>query len=109
MAETEESWLDFVAYPGARRLCAQHVTGNVMHIHWTAYATPDPCPAVIAFYVQRYPGTPMGDTLTISARAGARLSVHAAGSSGYPTLEVGPDAADQTVIIVSRAVGPGIA
>lgn len=32
-AAITEKWLDtFAAYPGARELCSQHVTGNLMHI-----------------------------------------------------------------------------
>ena len=104
----EEKWLDFAAYPGARKLCSQHVTGNTMHISWTGYATTDPHRKVIDFYVKRHGGKPEGDTLRISGSKGARLSVHPAQATGYPTCEVKPAKRDKTVIIVSQAVGPGV-
>jgi hypothetical protein len=104
----EEKWLDFAAYPGARKLCSQHVSGNSMHINWTAYASKDHHKKVIDFYVKRHGGKPEGETLSLSAPNGKRLSVHPAQAGGYPTCEVKPAKDDQTVIIVAQAVGPGV-
>ena len=104
----EDKWLDFAAYPGARKLCWQHVSGNSMHINWTAYATTDATQKVIAFYVKRHGGKPDGDTLKLEAPKGMRLSVHPADKGGYPTCEVKPAKSDKTVIIVAQAVGPGV-
>jgi hypothetical protein len=104
----EEKWIDFAAYPGARKLCSQHVSGNTMHINWTAYASTDPHRKVIDFYVKRHGGKPEGETLTLSGSKGVRLSVHAAAAAGYPTCEVKPAKSDKTVIIVAHATGPGV-
>ena len=104
----ETKWLDFAAYPGARKLCSQHVSGNTMHITWTGYATKDHHRKVIDFYVKRHGGKPEGETLMLSGSKGARLSVHPAQAGGYPTCEVKPAKDDKTVIIVSQAVGPGV-
>jgi hypothetical protein len=105
-----DAWLEFAAYPGARRLCSQHVTGDTMHIEWTAYASTDPHPKVIAFYVKRHGGKPEGDTLRLEGKPGkgTRLSVHPADKGSYPTCDVKPAKSDKTVIIVSQAVGPGV-
>ncbi|MBZ0121289.1 MAG: hypothetical protein K8H88_30110, partial [Sandaracinaceae bacterium] len=50
----QEQWLGIAAYPGARHLCSQHVTGapgpGSMHIQWSAYASPDPIERARAFY-----------------------------------------------------------
>jgi hypothetical protein len=104
----EDRWLDFAAYPGARKLCSQHVSGNSMHINWTAYASTDHHRQVIDFYVKRHGGKPEGETLTLSGSKGVRLSVHPAPAGGYPTCEVKPAKGDKTVIIVSQATGAGV-
>jgi hypothetical protein len=104
----EDRWLEFAAYPGARKLCSQHVSGNTMHISWTAYATTDHHRKVIDFYVKRHGGKPEGDTLTLSGSKGVKLSVHPADKGGYPTCEVKPAKSDKTVILVSQATGPGV-
>jgi hypothetical protein len=104
----EAKWHDFAAYPGARRLCSQHVTGDSMHISWTAYVTTDRHPKVIAFYVKRHGGTRDGEALRLEGQGGTRLSVHPATATGYPTCDVKPAKSDNTVIIVSQAVGPGV-
>ena len=47
----EATWLDvFAAYPGARKLCSQHITGTTMHILWSAYVTSDMPEKVISYY-----------------------------------------------------------
>jgi hypothetical protein len=102
-----EKWAEvFPAYPGARRLCGQHVAGSTMHIEWTAYATKSAKAAVIAFYehnrgalsVER----PDGGFL-LRGPDDRVLDVHAKNES-YPRCEVPPAAEDATVIIVSQAI-----
>jgi len=98
----------FAAYPGARFLCRQHVTGapGHGHIEWSAYATADPPEKVIAFCKSNLgegkiePGTGL---LTIARPGGHSLSVHRRDDS-YPRCEEQPAAAEQAVIIVSQLI-----
>jgi hypothetical protein len=105
----EAMWMDvFAIYPGARKLCWQHVVGNPMHIHWEAYATTD-MPAKVAGYYRRYRGattevTKEGSELSLHGPDRKILSIHSRAGS-YPTCDTRPAATDQTVIIVSQAIG----
>lgn len=104
---TDASWGGgFAAFPGARRLCSQHVTGNPMHIEWTAYATDRPLAEVVAFYEKNRGGHALerdGAGLRLRAPSDWVLSVHPKDGT-YPRCEVAPAAGDATVIIVSHAV-----
>jgi hypothetical protein len=105
-----EKWLDtFSAYPGARVLCSQHVTGNIMHILWTAYVTVDATKDVIAFYVQAEGKERVElEENSVTVRRGDQvLSVHAASAKDYPRCGVEPRREERTVIIVSQAIRPG--
>lgn len=102
-------WLDvFAAYPGARELCSQHVSGNVMHILWHAYATRDVPEKVIAFYA-RAEGEEHAerDEHSVTFRHGDKvLSIHSTAAKGYPDCGKAPGPEEKTVIIVSQAVRP---
>jgi hypothetical protein len=95
----------FAPFPGARRLCSQHVTGNGMHILWTAYATEKPTAEVIGFYEKNHGAAAIerDHGFTLRGPNEHLLSVHAKDES-YPRCEVAPAAGDATVIIVSQAV-----
>jgi hypothetical protein len=102
-----EKWGEvFPAYPGARRLCGQHVTGSNMHIEWTAYATRSAKAAVVTFYEQNRGALsverPDGGFL-LRGPDDRVLSVHTKDES-YPRCDVSPAAEDATVIIVSQAI-----
>jgi hypothetical protein len=103
-----EKWLDtFPAYPGARELCSQHVTGREAHILWTAYATGDPPKRVTAFYMQAAEGKEHAEQSggTVSFRHGDRvLAIHPAAAKDYPECGLLPGLKDKTVLIVSQLV-----
>lgn len=105
-----EKWLDtFSVYPGARELCSQHVTGNVMHILWRAYATVDATKDVIAFYVQAEgkEHVELEENSVTVHRGDKVLSVHAASAKDYPRCGAEPRREEKTVIIVSQAIRAG--
>lgn len=104
--DSRDQWLGtFAVYPGARRLCSQHVTANVMHIVWTAYATSDDLAKVMAFYAGA-PGAEKTDRgLTVRGPKGALLTVHDASAKGYPTCSEKPGSGDRTVLIVAQSTG----
>jgi hypothetical protein len=101
-----DAWMGvFPAFPGARKLCSQHVSANVMHIVWTAYATASPPAEVIAFYEKHHGALAVerkGAMLTLRAGENLHLSVHPK-ESEYPTCDVLPATGDATVIIVSQS------
>ncbi len=101
-------WLDvFPAYPGARELCSQHVTGTVGHIIWTAYVTADEPERVGAFYLKAEgEGRAERDGEQLSFRHGDKvLSIHRASAKDYPDCGKRPGPNDKTVLIVSQAIG----
>lgn len=103
---SSERWGVFPRFPGARELCAQHVTGaNDRHITWTAYATASPPEEVSRFFEQNHGGATVerdDGELRLRGPEDWVLSVHPRGGR-YPTCEVAPKADDATVIIVSKA------
>jgi hypothetical protein len=98
-------WLGvFEAYPGARKVCSQHVMGNSMEISWTMYATRDATVQVRAYYQRQQPrlvDTTGGDFMVRSGKIDV-LSVNAKGD-WYPTCESRPLANETTVLVVSHA------
>jgi hypothetical protein len=104
---TAEKWLGtFAVYPGARELCSQHVTGNVMHILWHAYATRDLPEKVIAFYMQAEGKERAGQSEnSVTFRHGDKvLSIHRASAKDYPECGKPPRPEEKTVLIVSQAI-----
>ena len=102
-------WASFAAYPGARKLCDQHVSASGMEISWQSYATDDPVERVVAFYEkdQKTKAT-TGDagekTIRAAARADDILSIIAAERADkLPHCETAPPAEAKTVIVVSSA------
>ena len=102
-------WLGvFPAYPGAREICSQHVTGNLMHIIWAAYATRDEPEKVGAFYLKSE-GEERAErnNAWLTFRHGDKLlSIHRASARDYPDCGKSPDREDKTVLIVSQAIRP---
>lgn len=105
VAKTGGKWQAFDAYPRARQLCSEHVTGNTMHIEWQSYASADTPAQVKAFYTQRMADkvTESGGTFTVRATADLLMTVHAAGTD-HPTCAEAPKKTEQTVIVVSLAI-----
>ena len=114
-AANSGSWFAFSTYPGARRLCWEHVRGagpRPMEIEWHLYATSDPMPKVLAHYEHEADAKPVPD----AARGGVGLSSKADGRDrmsifpidkrgNYPSCNTEPQAGDQTLILVSRGTG----
>lgn len=102
-------WNGFAAYPGARKLCDQSVTGQaggaMMEIHWRSYETPDATARVIAFYEKtKVKDVEKGsDSVTFRLDKDTDLSVYAASVAHYPTCDNKPKSDQKTVIVVSRA------
>jgi hypothetical protein len=114
---TEEAWLkpaaswdSFPAYPGARKLCSQHVTGSSggqrREIDWSLYATKDRAD-VVSFYSAYAHWHGLKSDLVdkrlvlVSPEGAARLTVHEA-SDTYPDCGVRPAADEKGVVLVSR-------
>jgi hypothetical protein len=77
MPEEPEQWLGvFKAYPGARRLCSQHVLGQSegkrVEIQFTLYSTSREPSETARFYAQAYgvPWKPGEQTISVEPRAG---------------------------------------
>lgn len=102
-------WASFAAYPGARKLCDQHVSASSMEIAWQSYSTEDPIERVVAFYEKDQKAkSSSGDagekTIRAPARADDVLSIIAAERADkLPHCETAPPAAAKTVIVVSSA------
>lgn len=106
-APNEERWLSvFPAYPGARRLCHQHVSGNTAHINWTLYATSDGPERVRTFYEKNPGGAEVemenGKVVRLRGPGKELLSIHGVEES-YPSCGTAPTARDRTAIVVSTS------
>jgi hypothetical protein len=101
----------FPPYPGARKLCWQHVSGfsdgKALHIQWIGFATADAPERVSDFYARNTSGAAAErSSHGLTQLRGSKrevLSVMIAARQGYPTCEVKPAKSDRTVIIVSTA------
>ena len=102
----EERWTIFKPYPGARRLCNQHVSGNTMHINWTLYASEDEPDKVRRFYEKNTSGASVekeaGKLVRLRGPKKEVLSIHGV-KDRYPSCGVAPSARDRTAIVVSQA------
>jgi hypothetical protein len=106
LKQKQKRWSIFRAYPGARRLCGQHVSGKTMHISWTLYATKDSPARVRRFYEKNASGATIerekGKLVRLRGPKKQVLEIH--GVKGkYPRCGTPPSSRDQTVIIVSQA------
>ena len=113
VAAEANGWFGFEAYPGARELCSQVIRGQAgEEILWHSYATKDKPSQVAAFYVKANDGLKekraeverAGDEVKLR-RGDDVLSVQPSGSN-HPQCGRKPDAAEATVIIVSRMSRP---
>src|SRR5262249_24913576 len=102
-------WASFAVYPGAKRLCAEHVSSPKMEIAWQSYATDDAVERVVGFQEKAQKTTATtGDagetTIRAAARADDVLSIIAAERADkLPHCETAPPAEAKTVIVVSSA------
>lgn len=97
----------FSAYPKARKLCNEHVSGNTMHILWRSYATSDAPAKVVAHYE---------GLLAAKAKTGTRgerkfedgdhhMSIYPASKNDeFPACKTKPKAGETTVILMSQAI-----
>jgi hypothetical protein len=105
--ETERWPGEFPAYPGARFVCSQHVSGagaGALHINWTLHATTDDPARVTAFYAGTGAAVPgrRGETLALASKDGLKhLSAHPV-SGSYPSCQVKPPGDAKTVFVVSQ-------
>ena len=109
-AESPDGWGRFAAFPGARVLCRQHVTGagpGAAHINWTLYATDRPASEVRAFYAGHAGRQDAAAPAEVEISLGkARLSAYPAAAPSYPRCGVEPKATDKTAIVVSYMARP---
>jgi hypothetical protein len=107
-----ERWVGvFVAFPGSRKLCQQHVTGagtGAPHIIWALYATDRPPGEVRVFYAE-HPGKEAAEApAEVTLRVGKKLLVaYPATSKVHPRCGVEPKTTDQTAIVVSELLSAG--
>ena len=91
---------------GAVKLCDEHVLGDGAEIHWTSWAVKASRMDAFRRY-EKHAGecnassTSKPPLLTVS-KSGARLSIHDANESGYPSCGMKPDADHPTVIVISE-------
>ena len=106
---TPERWLDvFPAYPGAHRICAQHVSGRAndkrVEISFTTYGTLDAPADVVRFYAKA-DGRTSGadrDSIELTRNDGHKLlDVHTV-AGALPQCDGKPAATDRTLIVVSE-------
>lgn len=94
-------------YPGARRLCSEHVSGRDTHISWESYATADALDRVVAHY-QRTTGRTAAVQPDGSRHfdwdTSHQMSIFpAARNDDFPHCDVKPMARERTVILSSVA------
>lgn len=101
----------FVPYPGARPLCAEHVSGTPLHITWRSYATPDSVDAVVAHYEKttgRKATKLPGGERRLEWNADHKLAVYpAADNDRFPHCATKPTGDERTVLLISTAAGRG--
>jgi hypothetical protein len=99
----------FASYPGARRLCAEHVSGTPMHLTWRSYATRDSLDTVVAHYEKatgRKATTLASGERRLEWNANHKLGIYpAADNDRFPHCETKPARDERTVILISTAVG----
>ena len=103
-------WDSFPAYPGARKVCSQHVVDNAAggrrEIAWSLYATKDKND-VFSFYVGYSDWHGLKSDLVdkrlilVSPDGTGRLTLHDA--PDYPDCGVRPEADEKAIVVVSRA------
>jgi hypothetical protein len=113
-AETAPEWFGFTPYPGTRELCSQSVRGQAgEEIVWHMHAAKDKPAQVADFYIKANDGSKVrhaeverkGDAVTLR-RGDIVLTIQPAGSD-HPQCGGKPEAAEITVIIISRMSRPG--
>ncbi len=101
----------FVPYPGARQLCAEHVSGTPLHITWRSYATPDSVDAVVAHYEKatgRKATTRPSGERQLEWHEDHKLAVYpAADNDRFPHCATKPTRDERTVVLISTAAGRG--
>ena len=104
--QLDQPWLGFPVYARARRLCAQHRTGEtdtLARIAWSVHATTDRPEAVVSFYAEELDGETANEgarALTVE-RSMRRLSIRSS-RFPYPSCGESPTPQEQTLIIVSE-------
>lgn len=90
---------------GAVKLCDEHTLGSGAEIHWTSWAVRTSRVETVRLYEQRAAGcgaTATSNPTSLSLGKGdARLSVHDASESGYPSCTTKPPADHPTVLVIS--------
>jgi hypothetical protein len=102
-----ERWLEvFPAYPKARQLCSEHISGTGMHILWESYAVAATPEEVAAFYLRHFPDAtaPKPKQLEVRAPKDKILSVYPAAEPSFPRCAKEPGPTEKTVILVSQAI-----
>ncbi len=103
-------WSAFPAYPKARRLCAEHVDGDTMHVEWQSYAVKDKIDKVTVFYEKA-----LGVKAAVDKASGERnfsapggksesLEIYPADKNDtFPHCDAKPKKGERTVILVSQS------
>lgn len=108
-ADAAQPGAGFVPYPGARPLCAEHVSGTPLHITWSSYATPDRVEIVVTHYEKttgrKATTLPRGER-RLEWNANHTLGIYpAADNDRFPHCETKPTRDERTIILISTAVG----
>jgi hypothetical protein len=108
---------EFPEYPHSRLICQEHLIGGPVpgkgpiHIDWQSFATKDDVAKVVAFYEGK-----MGAKAKAEEHGSFRI-VHPtethldltvypkASASFFPTCEKKPEELEQTMILISQAIG----
>lgn len=99
-----------MGYPGARQLCAEHVSGAALHISWVTHATTDAPDVVVARYERttgRKPTAREDGSRVFKWDASHTTSIYPASSSDtFPHCDEKPTDRERTVILTSVAARP---
>lgn len=90
---------------GAVKLCDEHVLGGGAEIHWTSWAVKTSRMDTFRRYQEHADGCSASATSKPPApsvtKGDARLTIHDASESGYPSCATRPDADHPTVVVIS--------
>lgn len=97
-------------YPGATRLCDEHVSGERMHIQWKSFASGDSVAAVTEFFEKKFVAQSVGGEhgsrkIVAPENFLLTITIYPKQSEGnFPSCARKPDPSAKTVILISQAV-----
>lgn len=97
-------------YPGATRLCDEHVAGEKMHIQWKSFASGDSVAVVAEFFekklgTQAVGGEHASRKIAPPGNAGLILTIYPKQSEEkFPSCAQKPGPSAKTILLISQAI-----